>query len=320
MAAPTNHWKLGLFVVASVIAGLAVVVVLGARSLQKELITYTTFFDESVQGLEIGSPVKFRGVIIGNVAAIEIAPDRRHVRVDADLIVEDITDMGLAVGKGKDTVIRVPPDLRTQLVSMGITGVKFLQIDYFNVADNAPPELPFPAPERYIPAATSVMKNIEDSIVNAVNRIPEVAEQAAEIMKRVNGLLTDLEGRQVPAKLESVLVSANAALVRVDKALAGVKTEELSNDAQATLGNINASVVKLNGLIDRAAGEAGIMANAERATMAVGDIARNATGLGVELDTTMRAVQDAANSLQQLTDALERDSDMLLKGRAKRGK
>ncbi len=320
MAAPTNHWKLGLFVVTAVITGLAVVVILGARSLQKELITYTTFFDESVQGLEIGSPVKFRGVIIGNVAAIEIAPDRRHVRVDADLIVEDITDMGLAVGKGKDTVIRVPPDLRTQLVSMGITGVKFLQIDYFKIEDNPPPELPFPVPERYIPAATSVMKNIEDSIVNAVNRIPEVAEEAAAIMKRVNGILTDLEGRQVPAKVETVLVSANAALVRLDKTLAGVKTDELSDAAKETLGNINASVVKLNALIDRAGGETGIMANAERASIAVGDVARNATGVGVELEQTMRAVQDAATSIQRLTDALERDSDMLLKGRAKRAK
>ncbi len=35
----------------------------GSRSFQKETVSYKTFFDESVQGLEIGSPVKFRGVV-----------------------------------------------------------------------------------------------------------------------------------------------------------------------------------------------------------------------------------------------------------------
>ena len=68
MSAPSNHWKLGLFVVAGVGLFLALLGGLGARGLRKETVTYTTYFDESVQGLDVGSPVKFRGVTIGNVA------------------------------------------------------------------------------------------------------------------------------------------------------------------------------------------------------------------------------------------------------------
>ncbi len=84
MSAPSNHWKLGLFVVAGVALFLTMLVFLGARSLQSETVTYKTYFDESVQGLEVGSPVKFRGVTIGNVSGIDIAADRRHVRSRAE--------------------------------------------------------------------------------------------------------------------------------------------------------------------------------------------------------------------------------------------
>jgi len=320
MASPTNHWKLGLFVIVSVILGLAVIVVLGARSLQKELITYATYFDESVQGLEIGSPVKFRGVTIGNVAAIGIGPDRRHVRVDADLIVDDISAMGLAVKRvGKEVEIHVPADLRAQLVSMGITGVKFLQIDFFAVEDNPAPKLPFAVPANYIPAAMSTMKNIEDSLIAAVNRIPEVAEQTAEIMKRINGILADVEGRAMPAKAEAILVKTNGVLARLDATLAGLKTEALSAEARATMSHVDAAVLKMDALLARAAAKDGMFDSAERVTMAVGDVAANAVGVSGELEQTLRAVNDAATSIQRLTDALERDSDMLLKGRATRG-
>lgn len=143
MSTPINHWKLGLFVVVGFVLAACTVVFLGARSLKKQSVEYKTYFDESVQGLEVGSPIKFRGVIIGNVSAIDVAPDHRHVAVTSALTVQDLSDLGLSKGAGKTTKIRIPIDLRVQLASQGITGVKFLQIDFFDVKDNPPPVLPF---------------------------------------------------------------------------------------------------------------------------------------------------------------------------------
>ncbi|MDB4989318.1 MAG: uncharacterized protein JWN04_4496, partial [Myxococcaceae bacterium] len=76
MSAPTNHWKLGLFVLTSVILGLMGIVFLAGRALQKDTVRYTSFFDESVTGLNTGSPVSYRGVTVGNVQDINIARDR----------------------------------------------------------------------------------------------------------------------------------------------------------------------------------------------------------------------------------------------------
>src|SRR4051812_4168906 len=123
MSTPTNHWKLGLFVVVGIGLAMCTIVFLGAQSLKKHGVDYKTYFDESVQGLEIGSPIKFRGVTIGNVSDIEIAPDRRHVGVTAELTGTNLNELGLTDIKGKKARITIPPDLRVQLVSQGITGV-----------------------------------------------------------------------------------------------------------------------------------------------------------------------------------------------------
>ncbi len=196
MAAPTNHWKLGLFVVVGIVLSLTTITFLGAESLKKQVVSYQTDFDESVQGLEVGSPVKFRGVTVGAVSAIGIAPDGRHVAVTSELAIEDLNDLGLAEGKNKSR-IRVPPDLRMQVVSQGITGVKFLLIDFFDIKDNPPPVLPFPVPENYIPAAVSMMKNLEDAVVRAVNRIPDIAEGIVVVLGKVNRLLDEVQGSKL---------------------------------------------------------------------------------------------------------------------------
>lgn len=318
MATPTNHWKLGLFVVGSVVLGLATVVVLGARSLQRETISYKTYFDESVQGLDVGSPVKFRGVVIGNTSRIDIAPDRRHVEITSDLEVPEIVRLGLATGSGRKIKIQVPADLRMQLASAGITGVKFLQIDFFPVEDNPPPKLPFPEPPNYIPAAVSVMKNLEDSVVRAVNRIPDVADEILTMTKKVNQVIDQLEGAKVPAQAERILAKTEQLVGQIDRSVADIKTGAVSEQVRETLTNVNGAVTRLNTVIDRATGKDGVYASAQRASDALGDVARNATGLEMEVEDTLRSVRAAADSLSKLTDALETDSDMLIKGRSRR--
>jgi paraquat-inducible protein B len=317
MATPSNHWKLGLFVVCGVALGLATVVALGARSLQKDTVSYQSYFDESVQGLEVGSPVKFRGVTIGIVSKINVAPDRRHVAVTSDLGVDEIKLMGLGHGKGKQLQIHVPDDLRIQLASAGITGVKFVQIDFFSVRSNPLPKLPFPVPENYIPAAMSTMKNLEDAIVLAVERFPEMTEAALKLIAKLEHLISDVESTQLPQRALTTLASVEQTFASVRTTLRELETGKLSTQAQATLLRLDEAIARIDKMVDRVGGDQGVIVSAERATDAMGDVAVNARGLSDDLGATLHDVQQAAESIQRLTNALERDPDMLLKGRAK---
>ena len=62
---PTNHWKLGLFVLGGVAFGVFCLFWFGLRRLERQAVTVYAYFAEEVDGLGEGSPVKYRGVPIG---------------------------------------------------------------------------------------------------------------------------------------------------------------------------------------------------------------------------------------------------------------
>jgi phospholipid/cholesterol/gamma-HCH transport system substrate-binding protein len=316
VATPSNHWKLGLFVVCGIALGLAGVVVLGARGLHENTVSYQSYFDESVQGLEVGSPVKFRGVTIGTVSRIAIAPDRRHVGVTSDLGVDQINLMGLGHDTGRKFQIHVPADLRMQLASAGITGVKFLQLDFFSVAGNPAPKLPFPVPENHIPAAVSTMKNIEDAVVHAVAGMPTMIEASLKLIAKVDSLVNDVGEARLADRALITLTTAERVLADIRTTVNALEAGKVSTQAQVTLAHLDGAIARLDAMLVRIDGEEGVIVSAGRASDAVGDVAVNARGLTDDLGATMRDVQQAAQSIQKLADTLERDPDMLLKGRA----
>lgn len=317
MSAPTNHWKLGLFVLVGAALAVVSVVYLGAQSLKKETVSYHSYFDEAVTGLELGSPVRYRGVTIGNVSTIDIAPDRRHVDVTYDLGVKVLDRLGLSAGKGQQTTITVPPDMRVQLGSQGITGVKYVLVDFFAVSSHPAPVLPFPVPANTIPAAPSTMKSLEDSIVRAVDRIPDLITELVSLLGNVNRLTGDLEAQNLGDKVQTTLGNADDVLRALKSKLGEAKLAELSQEAQATMVNVNQAVSRMNGLLAKVDGERGLLASSLRASDSVGDVASNAKGLSLELERSLRDIGEAAQALRSFMDALEHDSDMLLKGRAR---
>jgi paraquat-inducible protein B len=322
MAAPTNHWKLGLFVVVGVVAALATVVVLSAASLNPSVEHYVSYFDESVQGLDVGSPIKFRGVTIGKVGQIEVAPDHRHVEVQSDLAVTELARLGLDVAPGPvlfgaHKKLQMAPDLRVQLDSAGLTGIKFLQLDFFDQDRSPPPSLPFPVPANYIPATASTMKDIEDSLVRAAHRLPEVVEQMSVLLTQAQGILGDVNDKHLPAQVLETLQRTNHILVAAESKLDQVDTGKLSKEADKTLHGLTETVGRMNEILGRIGSTDGLLASVVRSSDAFGDTVRSTDGLGNQLEDALRAVQDAAKSIHQLADAVGQDPDMLLKGRAR---
>src|SRR5260370_8124221 len=78
MSAQANFFKIGLFVIGATIALVFLLVMLGAGKLFQSKIVMETYFNESVQGLELGSKVKYRGVIVGEVRSIGFSYNKYH--------------------------------------------------------------------------------------------------------------------------------------------------------------------------------------------------------------------------------------------------
>ena len=135
MSAKTNQWKLGLFVVAGIAGVIAALAWLGLERFEREVRLAYTYFDEPVDGLDPGAPVKLRGVQIGEVVEIKIAENRKHIEVKAELYVDALVRIGFLDPDNPRLWPEpfLPPELplRAQLVSSLLTGISFIEVDFY---------------------------------------------------------------------------------------------------------------------------------------------------------------------------------------------
>jgi ABC-type transporter Mla subunit MlaD len=289
----TNHWKLGLFVVVGLLTMVGAAFWLSSRAFHRESVPLVTYFDESVQGLDVGSPVKFRGVTIGSVADITLAPDHRNVQVTSDIYVDAVRRLGLAVPKKSEQP--VDPKLRMQLVSTGITGVRFLQTDFFNPERYPPPSLPFAPPWNYVPSARSTLKSLEDAAVEIVDRLPELGEVAKDTLSdlrqtlgSIDRLATGLGAHE--GSFNRLLLELRTAAVRVEAAV-----------DEAKLGATTASLRETSGTLGHAAST-------------VGQVASNVGDVHEELEASLASLRETLDSVRALADSLARDPSVVLRG------
>ncbi len=161
------------------------------------------------------------------------------------------------------------------------------------------------------------MKNIEDSLVRTMNRLPEVADQMSAILSKVDGMLGDIQDKKLPEQMTATLTSTNQLIQGAQKKLEAVEAGKLSGQAEKTLIGLNETVSRMNRLLASIDSEKGLLASLSHASDAIGDTAHNADGVGADLQDTLRSVQDAAKSIHKLADALEKEPDMLIKGRGR---
>jgi len=288
MAVGTNRWKLGLFVIIGTGLALAALVVFGARRWNERTVSYVAFFDESVQGLDVGSPVKFRGVTVGTVADITVGPDHRHVQITSDIYVDALVRLGLRTRAPRSGEEFIDPRLRVQLASAGITGVRFIQTDFFDPERFPPPRLPFEPPWNYVPSAPSTLKNAEETAIEILNRLPVLADRAKDT------------------------------LADVKKTLASI--ERFAADLSAQDGNFNGALQELRAVatrLDRALDEAKLGATAASfrdSAVSVGQAAAGVSDARDELQASLVALREALESVRSLADSLERDPSVLLRG------
>jgi paraquat-inducible protein B len=299
MAAPANYVKIGLLVVLGFVAATTLALFLGFATTHRKTLAYATYFEEPVTGLDVGAPVRARGVSVGRVKQIEFAPQRGVIEVQMDVEPALLGRFGGVQASGG-----VHPELRAQLASQGITtGSRFVSIDYFDPKAEPPPELSFSVPERYIPAAKSRQKTLEDSVTRA--------------MEGVANLVDALSREGFSEKAAGAMARIDEALATLDRLLVDFDREGVPRRLTATLDQLRGAVRKVDGALDRVDGDAGLIATTQRSVSSFGEVERNAIGATRGLDQTLDEIREAAAAIRLLASELEREPDALLKGREK---
>ncbi|WP_349616322.1 intermembrane transport protein PqiB [Azotobacter salinestris] len=246
------------------------------RNPERDVLRMVLLFDESLRGLEVGAPVDFQGIALGEVSAIrvELEPDSQRIvmPVEVSLYPERLRlrsrekDRPRLSDEGRKRFLEelVASGLRAQLRSGNLlTGQLYVGLDFFPRAataridwDSDPPELP-----------------------TTVGSLGEL--QAS--LQRVAGKLEKLPLEQIGADLRQTLQTTSRLLHRLDT--------QVAPEVVATLGEARKAVDTAQGMM--AADEP----------------------LQQDTREAIRELGRTAKSLRALADYLERHPEALLWGK-----
>jgi len=312
---PVNRWKLGLFVVIGFATMFAALGWLGVQKLEREAIQAYYFFDERVEGLEVGSAIKFRGVPIGRVSEIRIASDQRHVEVVGDVFLDALESIGLHRDpRGPEDGPFVPPELRVQLITSVLTGKGFLQSDFVDLETHPIPTYPFEVPWNTVHTVPSTIEGIEAGLIATLERLPRVLDRAAELLERGETAFDELALGALSQEARQTLSALRTELAELDRLPPIAQATRTLERAEETLGDIQEAVaeVREHARIDETTAVARDLG--ER----LGRSADEVTALAADVRGELGELERLFESLRRLAELLERDPSALLFGSAPR--
>ena len=299
--AKTSNFMLGLFVTIGILLGAAAILWWGASKYFQKGSPYVTYFDESVQGLQVDSNVKYRGVDVGRVEQIRVAPDNKLIAVIMKVQLQDDVE--------KNTV--------AQLKAAGITGIVFVELDRRNPDDpDLAPKLEFTPEYPVIPSRPSQISQILTSIDAVMEKVREVDFQ--EVFSQGKKELRDLsvQFQQTAKSIEdffkgpttqSILKNVESATRRADESLSRMEKILAEGNLERILARTESAVAQMDRTMTRV-DKALVEANVEEAMRDVRGVLQESRNALTALKEEIRSMKlgDTTLPIKELAENLDR--------------
>ena len=318
----------GAFVIGAFALGVIALLSFGSVSLFSKPQRFAVYFNETIHGLDLGSPVKLRGVRVGRVVSLNVQFDevakKSVVRVVCEFNRDIITDGQAEIDVTSREVLQelIDKGLRAQLGVMGLaTGLLYVELDFRD------PER-FPDPMRIteikyavVPSTLSTISEFQANLTTIMAGMKDI--DIGGIAKNLNGLITD-------ARTQVNGLELGPMVAEWTKTAESLNEFTTSPELKITITNLNlaatelrAVLEKLDGQIDPTADKLGLaleeskttLASFNAAVMTLRQFINAQHQLGAGANQAFVKLADAAESVERLADFLERNPQALLTGR-----
>jgi paraquat-inducible protein B len=321
MAKRSSPRLVGAFVLAATALGIAAAIWLGSARVFQRKVRFVVVFSQDLAGLEVDAPVKFRGVPVGRVGSIHLSigsptePLRElYMPVVIELNQSRLREMGEKTDLGDPAVVRtlVENGLRARLaLESFLSGRRYVDLEIMTDAPEAtPPPMPFPYPviPVYVEPGLAALQADTSRVLSKILAL-DLEGLVVDLRKAASGVgraagtidraaaTFDRAGGALPSTLE-----------RMEEALAAIRdaARSLESSVPGVAANARAALQRLTSALDRL--DESI--RAVRATLEPG------APVPVRLEEALREVGQAARSIRQLADAIERNPSEIIRGRA----
>lgn len=278
-------------------------------------------FNGSVSGLEVGAPVTFRGVPVGQVTAIAIEydpkPRQAYVRVQVMLHDDRVSFSAHSGGPRLSMTRWVAEGLKAQLVPMSlISGQTEINLDF--IASEPASLHPDITDQTEIPAARGTAGPVAQQLSKLdLEKLARDADLTLVSVRRLTGLLS--------STLPPFLQSATRSSIKAGQALDAAREamDQLTTRVNVTLSAVNRlTAIGTRQLDGRGADLHALLVSSNQAVLQARDALSNVKGMTdsqsparANLEETLRDLSAASASLRGATADIEQDPALLLRGR-----
>jgi ABC-type transporter Mla subunit MlaD len=291
MAVEKSYTSLGLFLVIAFVVIVATGVLFIERMRSRAVIELVTYSQENVTGLDISSPVRYRGVAVGRVSNLQVEPGGRTIEIDFELFTDRLTTVGANVTNlqklaGSGWFER----LRAQVVSNPVTGEAYLFLD---MPENPPPPmtLGFTPSRPYIPSMPTPIGQLRD-------RLPEVLEGVKATLQVL---------REIVARMPDSLDRADRFFANVERIVRESELPALSADSRKFFSTTSAQIETIASNLDGLVGNEGTLskfASEARAAIDAADLPASGRATREAMEEATLAAEDLRRSLPAIRESL----------------
>jgi len=324
-------WRIGLFTLAG-LATFALVVSLVAGRWLAASEPATMRFETSVYGLQVGAPVVFRGVRVGQVTAIRLAPagdagPTMPVTVELDrALLRDL--LGPDAPAGPAVPLLVARGLVARLATQSLlTGLLYVDLDL--VPGRQPPAgaaAPAGGQAATIPTQPTQLQSLQAQLADL--DLARIGRDLADVAAAARRLLADPQADGLLGRLASAAGAVESTARRLERetgplARGGTRLVDDAGHAIAEVSRAAAQVsgaaLQLRDLAAAGAPAADAMRRAAddlgRAAQALRDTAADGSPVREQLDRALRDVSNAARAMRELSEQFREHPDAWWRGR-----
>lgn len=310
-ASPT---LIGAFVAGAIgliVAG--ILIISGGKLLLTDKTSYVLYFQGSVKGLNVGSPVSFRGVNIGTVTGIQLVVGEKEsgIRIPVIIEIDNTKFLSDETGKPKidddDSINElVAAGMRAQLQLQSLlTGQLFVQIDFF--------------PDTQIQLVENQQRNWHydeiptiptpiEKIGKLLERIPvdKVLDQVLATIKGLDGLVNSEDLHQSIAAMHLAIDDFRKLMANIDR-----QVEPVATNVNLTLDDTRTALQKAGAALE---GVSGTLEQANLTLQSADELLNNEQVL-TALDNALNEITSAAYAIRILAETINNQPESLIKGR-----
>jgi paraquat-inducible protein B len=319
----------GAFVIGALALGLGALLSFSSFTLFAHPERFVVYFDESIHGLDLGSPVKLSGVRVGRVVDLNVRYDAKTgdsvVAVICELNKNKIRD---AQGDPFDVTVPgrlqllVDRGLRAQLGVVGLaTGLLFVELDFLDPKVHPPEALAPVSPYTVIPSVPSTTSEFQASAEAILSKLRRVDFEG--LSNNLKALLADARGQVDGLDLKGAVTQWKSTGASLQALVQNVDLKRTVDNLDTTLTDLRQTLAKVGTQVD--ANGQNLQATLTHVQDTLSEFSATAAtvrhfvaaqqNLGDDANQALAKLGDAAESVQRLTDFLERNPNALLAGK-----